>query len=123
MVEFESFDLICNIIIVLINTALAMIHIQIMFFFTCDYSFITINIIAYLDFFNFRLFSHQDHLKTLVGPKSIDHVVDVRLQFAIGQVQLLQGGLFLLKMKGISNQYSCKRRPRYSICHLIPVSG
>ena len=117
MVGFESFDLICNIIIVLINTALAMIHIQIMFFFTFDYSFITINIITYLDFFNFRLFSYQDHLQTLVGPKSIDHVVDVRLQFAIGQVQLLQGGLFLLKRKGISNQYSSKRRAKYCICH------
>ena len=95
------------------------LHISTLFIFssTFDYSCIRITIITYLDFFNFWLFSHQDHLKTLVGPKSIDHVVDVRLQFAIGQVQLLQGGLFLLKRKGISLQ-SVFLQKKSKILHL-----
>ena len=106
MVGFESFDLIYNIIIVLTNTALAMIHIQIIF--CCLWLFSHHHQHHYISrhcfFFLLQLLTIQDHLKTLVGPKSIDHVVDVRLQFAIGQVQLLQGGLFLLKRKGISLQ-------------------
>ena len=126
MVGFESFDLIYNIIIVLTNTALAMIHIQIIFcclwLFSHHHQHHYISRHCFFFFFNFWLF--RITWRHWLDPRALITLLMSVFSLQSDKFNFCREDSSSWKGKeSVYNQYSYKRRVRYCICHWKPVSG